>query len=161
MSEYDDYEDDEFEGPQGNPNLVKDLRNQLKAKAKAEKEMAARLAELESKTRKGDLAQILKSSGLDERVASLVPSSVEPTAEAVGEWLKEYGPLFGQKAETQEDAPPALQAQAAEQMNAMQQLARTGSAGDNKGRVTENDLMAAGSLQDVLDIIRKGAAQGQ
>lgn len=161
MTDYDDYEDDD---DQVEPGLIGDLRKQLKIQSKKNKELEAKLAEQTTRTRAMSLKEVLKGVGVNEKVASLVPSSVEPTAEAVGEWLKEYGDVFGagtqgttSSTEGQEDqeVPPEAQT-----MSQMQNVAATGEIKGQTRQVTQADLNAASSEEEIWALIRKSAAQG-
>jgi hypothetical protein len=156
---YDDDDDD-----QDVPALLKDLRKQLKLQSQKNKELEEKLAEQTTRTRSMTLAEVLKGAGVHEKVASLVPSSVEPTAEAVGEWLKEYGDVFGvgtqgttSPTEGQEDqeVPPEAQT-----MSQMQNVAATGEIKGQTRQVTQADLNAASSEEEIWALIRKSAAQG-
>lgn len=110
MSEYDDAfgDDNVADGQPQNP--MSQLRKALKAKdealaaqAKANEAMAAQLRSLTVK-------DTLRELGVPGKVAALVPSTVEPTAEAVKQWFDEYRDVFGLKpaevAKQQEEAPP-------------------------------------------------------
>jgi len=163
MTDYDDYEDEDDQPQDGN-RLVQDLRKQLKAKSKAEKELLEEVAKLRQTSRKTALSELLKGAGVNEKVAFLVPSDVEPTAEAVGEWLKEYGDVFGAGPQgttssaggpEDQEVPPEVQT-----MNQMQNVAATGEIKGQTRQVSKADLMAASSEEEIWALIRKGAAQG-
>jgi hypothetical protein len=92
MPEFDDLLDDDMsEGG----DLVKQLRNALKAANKEKSDQAKRLAELEKGVRSQSLADVLKAKGLDPKVARLYPNDADTTPEAVDAWLGEYGDVFG------------------------------------------------------------------
>lgn len=100
---YDDIEDTQTQ--QGGPKALRDAYEREKESRKALEE---RLAALESETRTSKLTDALKASGVDPRVAGLVPNDVTP--DKVGDWLSTYGELFGAKP-AQEPAAPALSAE--------------------------------------------------
>lgn len=159
MTDYDDYEDDD----QDVPTLLKDLRKQLKVQSQKNKALEDQLAEQTTKARGASLKEYLKAAGVPEKVASLVPSSVEPTPEGVGDWLKEYGDVFGvtqgttSPPEGQEDPEVLANAQ---KMSQMQNTAATGEIKGQARQVTQADLKAVSSEAELWDLIRKGAAQG-
>lgn len=159
MAGYDDYEDDDDQ--QDGNALLKDLRKQLKIQSQKNKELEEKLAEQTTRTRSMTLAETLKAAGVNEKVASLVPGDVEPTAEAVGEWLKKYEDVFGvtlggqSSTDGQEDqeVPPEVQ-----KMTQMQNVA---SAGEIKGQTRQvglADLTAASSEAELWALIKKGAS---
>lgn len=156
MTDYDDYEDDD----QDVPALLKDLRKQLKVQSQKNKALEDQIAEQATKARGMNLKDVLKAAGVNEKVASLVPSNVEPTAEAVGEWLKEYGDLFGGATSStsgQEDQEVLAEAQ---KMTQMQDVAASGEIKGQARQVTQADLNAASSEEEIWALIKKGAAQG-
>ncbi|GAA0936173.1 hypothetical protein GCM10009550_01750 [Actinocorallia libanotica] len=147
------YEETESE-PQGSGNLVKDLRNQLKSKTKAEKELRERLATMESQYRQTALKDALRDAGVNEKVAKLVPSDIAP--DKVGEWLEEYGDVLGvQKNATPEPTAPAQsQDPEVQAMQAMQMMTASGSA--PTGDITEADLSSAPSKEAFWELLRRG-----
>lgn len=158
MTDYDDYEDDDE--PQDGSRLVQDLRKQLKLKAKAEKELLEEVSKLRQTSRKTALSEYLKAAGVPEKVASLVPSSVEPTPEGVGDWLKEYGDIFGvtqgatSPPEGQEDPEVLANART---MSQMQNAAVTGEIKGQARQVTQADLKAASSEAELWELIKRSA----
>lgn len=157
-----DYDDDD--DPQDGTPLLRDLRKQLKDLSKKNKDMEAQLAEQKTQTRGMTLKEVLKTVGVNEKIASLVPSNVEPTPEGVKEWLKEYADVPGfisagsaSPAEGQEDQEVLSEAQ---KMAAMQNVAATGEIKGQTRQVTQADLNAASSEAELWDLIRKGAASG-
>lgn len=72
-----------------------DFRNQIKALNKKLAEAEQRAKELESKSRKADLLEVIADLKLNPKVARLIPSDVEPTKDAVKTWLDDYADLFG------------------------------------------------------------------
>lgn len=103
MPEWDDDDDNDS-------NLVKDLRKQLSEANKAKSELAKELGTLRPQVRSTSLKSVLSEIGANPKIAALLPESVEPTKEAVSEWLKEYGELFNLKPaeEPVKDEKPAV-----------------------------------------------------
>lgn len=161
MTDFEDYEDDDEPQYQDGNKLVQDLRRQLKAKTKAEKELQDKVKALETTTRKSQITQVLKEAGVPEKVASLVPGDVEPTPEGVKEWLKEYGEVFG-ATQTATSSPEGQGDQEVpEDVQKMQQMQNVASAGEFKGQtrqVKPEDLMAASSMEELMALIAKGAS---
>lgn len=86
-------------------DLVRDLRKQLRDKTKAEKELVTRVQEYEKKSRTTSIADVLKSKGVNPKVAAFIPTDVDATEEAVSSWLTEYGDVFG--VQPQAETPPS------------------------------------------------------
>lgn len=104
--EYDDEYDDVFDddGVQPGSNLVRDLRKQLRDKGKAEKDLNAEVDKLKSQLRETNVSNVLKAKGVKPKVASLIPTDVEPTEEAIEKWLTEWGDVFNiERAEGDDD----------------------------------------------------------
>lgn len=91
--EYDDVFDDD-DGVQQGSNLVRDLRKQLRDKAKAEKTLNDQLAAAKQKLRENAVSSVLTAKGVKPKVAKLIPSDVDPTEEAIEKWLGEFGDVF-------------------------------------------------------------------
>lgn len=152
------YDEDEEQDP-NDGNLVKNLRKALKDKSAAEKAMEEELRTLREQARDKAVADVLKDSGVNEKVSRLIPANIEPTKEAVGEWLKEYGELFGSAGETttteetstQTEPDPAM----VSQMQAMQQVAQTAQTPGGPSQVTMADIEGTSSLEELRALIAK------
>lgn len=105
-----DWTEDDIDFDQEPSDLIKDLRNQLKAKAKANKELTERIAALEPQVRGASLSSILSELKVaDHRVARLIPKDLDVTKENVEAWLDEYKDLFNIKTEETASATEAEQ----------------------------------------------------
>lgn len=94
-----DFEDDE-QPTQRNANnpsdLIKDLRKQLKAAQKANKELQLQVSDYTSKQREKVISDVLAERGVNPKIAKLIPADVDATnADALNAWLEEYGDAFG------------------------------------------------------------------
>lgn len=98
------YEQDETE----ETPLIKQLRKQLDAQAREKTELEKQLGQLQGQVKTQSVREILREAGIKPKVANLVPKDVEPTAESVLAWVKEYEDVLGtsvrevEKAETSE-----------------------------------------------------------
>lgn len=104
MPEWDDEDDNDS-------NLVKQLRAQLKEAQKTKGELEKEIGMLRPQVRATSLKSVLSEIGVNPKIAALLPSDVEPTKEAVSEWLKEYGELFNVKGEASEVAAEKAEAE--------------------------------------------------
>ena len=79
--------DDSSDGPRA----LREAYDKLKSE---NGELKKELSSLSKTVRTSTVATVLKEKGLDPKVADLIPSDVEPTVDAVGKWLEQYGALF-------------------------------------------------------------------
>lgn len=108
MSENEFEEFDTAEGPAA-------LRKALKEQKKQNKELAERLAALESARYGTDVRDALSSRGLNPAVAKFYPKDRPTTDESVDEWVEENRAVFGFKAKAspetvESDIPTNVQA---------------------------------------------------
>lgn len=150
-------DDEPNDEDQGNPNLVKSLRDALKEKTKAEKALETQLTSLTARVRAQDVGAVLKEAGVNEKVAALIPTDVEPTAEAVGKWLEEYKDVFGIKAE--DTTPSEPDPDVVSQMTAMNNVAQSGQAPGGPANVTLQDVQSAGTLEELRALIAKAGGR--
>lgn len=94
---WDDEDDDFDEAPAGgdDSSVIRNLRKADKAKARRIAELEAALAEQQKASRSRSMSEVLQARSLNPKIAALIPSDVEPTEDAVGKWLDEYGDVFG------------------------------------------------------------------
>jgi len=77
--------------------LVKSLRKQLRDAHKERTELQTAVSELKGKDRVRSVSEILKSKGVSEKVAKLLPSDIDPSEDAIGAWLEEFKDVIGFK----------------------------------------------------------------
>lgn len=103
MNEYDwDYQDDDDDGPIDPKTLPQKLRKVIASAKKEAKEAKDEADILRKQVREINLSTVLKSKGVSEKVARLIPADVT-SAEAIDTWLSEFGDVFG----TPAASPPA------------------------------------------------------
>ena len=153
MSNY-DYDDDDFETPSNDGNdLVKQLRKANKQKEKELAEIKAQFESLSKAQRDRAIKDTLASRGVNSKIASFIPSDIDPTEESVSKWLEDYADVFGiQQAETQAtpNVDPA-QAAAYKRMNSATQQAATPDAGADVMR----RLLNASTREELDQVIRE------
>lgn len=88
----DDLEDDEQE-PGETPTIAQ-MRKQIKLLSKQNKDLLAAKAESDKLNRERSIGDVLKEKGIPSKAAKLMPADLDPTPEAVQEWLEEFGDLF-------------------------------------------------------------------
>lgn len=94
----DDFEDDEDiqpKRPQGDDNLVKQLRKAQRASERRAKELEAELNTLRSERRENAIRSLLADKGLNPKVAKFIPTDIDASADALEAWVNEYADVFG------------------------------------------------------------------
>lgn len=89
-------EDDTAQSRQTNGNdLIRQLRKAQKAAEKRAKELEAELGSLRAERRESMIRSVLEENGVNPKVAKFIPNDLEPTADALTQWITEYGDVFG------------------------------------------------------------------
>ena len=105
-----DWNDTEFDEFNQDSDLVKRLRKEIQERDKKLGDLDKELGSLKKAERSRTVETVLSEKGIPAKVAKLVPSDVEPTAEAVEKWLGEYGDIFGIQTAPEVEEPPAAPA---------------------------------------------------
>ena len=117
MSNY-DYEDDDFDTPSNDGNdLVKQLRKATKQKDQELAELKAQYEGLAKAQRERAIKDVLEARGVNKKIASFIPSDIDPTEESLSKWLNEYGDVFGVSTESEQPVVDPAQAAAYKKMN--------------------------------------------
>jgi len=90
--EYDD-EDDFNEVESG--DVVKQLRKVNRTLEKRLKELEVEATTLKTQTRSRVVKDVLTQKGINPKVAAFIPQDLDPSEEAITNWLTEYGDVFG------------------------------------------------------------------
>jgi hypothetical protein len=140
--EYDwDFQDDDDEQPIDPRSLPKQLRKVIKD-AKAEAKAAKDEAEvLRKENREIHVTNVLKSMGVPEKVAKLIPSDVT-SGEAIKSWLSDYSDVF-----TPSSSTPATQASTGEAVNSNGQTSIESAATTANG-LTPEEIANAQRMQN-------------
>jgi hypothetical protein len=148
-----DYEDDDFDTPSNDgDNLVKQLRKAAKQKDKELAELKAQYESLNKANRERAIKDALTSRGVNTKIASFIPSDIDPTEESVSKWLEANADVFGiQQAEPQRSTvvDPAAAA-------AYQRANRAIDSGltPDSGEDIMRKLMNASTREELDDIIK-------
>ena len=158
---YDDDEDyDDDVDPRGgtDSDLIRDLRRQLKAAQKAQKEQTQELSRLRAAERERSLGKTLQERGLQPKIAKLIPPDVAENDESLSQWLDDFGDVFGGGSPSQPDPaqaagePEAPDAQAGERQR-MSALAETGMTPAGGFADFEKRMNAAQSQDEIAQIL--------
>ena len=117
-----DYEDDDFDlednSSNANNDLVKQLRKQLKQKEKELADFNSKLGELSKAQRERAVKDILEARGVNKKIASFIPSDLDPTEESLSKWLDDNGDVFGiQAPDTNQNNVDPVEAAKYQKMN--------------------------------------------
>lgn len=108
--DWDDFQDDDDDQPIDPRSLPKQLRKVIAQTKKEAKEAREEAATLRKENREIVLGNVLKSRGVPEKVAKLIPADVS-SAEAIETWLTDYSDVFTPSSST----PATEQAPSGEQ----------------------------------------------
>jgi len=89
----DDADDDEVEEAPPAP-APRDLRAQLKAVLKKNKELENQLSSARGEARRANIGNYFREKGINPKLAKYIPPDIDPTPEALDKWVSEDGELF-------------------------------------------------------------------
>jgi hypothetical protein len=158
------YEDDLYDQSDeasNDSNLVKKLRSKIDELAARAKELESENQNLKGSARKQTLSAALASRGFPAKIAAFIPADIEPTDEAIDEWLNEYGDVFGGAVnqDTQEQAvqqAPVVVASAAD-AEAYRRMSAAETGAEVPGNISGDILAqidAAESMDDLMAVLR-------
>lgn len=156
------YEDDLYsqtDDMSDDTNLVKKLRSKIDELAAKAKELESENQTLKGSARKQTLSSALTARGYPAKIAAFIPSDLEPTDEALDQWLSEYGDVFGGgQAAPQEgiQQAPVVVGSAAD-ADAYRRMAVAESGGTPPANVSGDILSqinSAESLDDLMAVLR-------
>lgn len=158
------YEDDLFDHSEELPsdsNLVKKLRSKIDELAAKAKDLETENQSLKGQSRKQSLSSALAARGYPAKIAAFIPADIEPTDEAIDEWLSEYGDVFGgavnqsTQEQANQQAPVVVGSAADADAYRRMSAAETGAAAP--ANVTGDILSqidAAESMDDLMAVLR-------
>ena len=148
--EYED-DDDDVSTMDTSNDLVKQLRKANKQKEKELADLKSQFDGLSKAQRERAIKDVLEARGINKKVASFIPTDIDPTEESLSKWLDDNGDVFGIKVteSNQSNVDPA-QAEAYKRMNSVTEQGLTPDAGDDIMR----KLMSANSKEELDDVIR-------
>ena len=100
-------EDDDFDFEDGPQDVVKQLRKVNRTLEKRLKELEQEANTAKAQNRQRTVKDVLTSKGINPKVSAFIPQDLEPTEEALNNWLNEYGDVFGLKTDGEQDNAPA------------------------------------------------------
>jgi hypothetical protein len=151
MSNY-DYEDDDLESTDSGNDLVKQLRKAAKQKDKELSELKEQFNNLTKSQRERAIKDALAAKGVNTKIASFIPSDIDPTEESVSKWLESNADVFGiQTEQTEQPNIDPAQAAAYKKMSAATEAGLT----PDRGADIYQKLMSANTREELDEIIRQ------
>ena len=151
MSNYDYEDDDDFTGDIGN-DLVKQLRKASKQKDKEINELRSQFDYLNQSQRERTIKDALASRGINPKIASFIPSDIDPTEESVSKWLEDYADVFGYES-SQTQATPNVNPADAASYKRMTNTADSGTSPEHNADIMQR-LLNTNSKEELDDLIR-------
>ena len=149
--DYEDEDEDFTQESNQNNDLVKQLRKANKQKEKELSELKAQFDGLSKAQRERAIKDVLEARGVNKKVASFIPSDIDPTEESLSKWLTEYGDVFGITAEPTQDVVDPAQAAAYKKMNSTVDSGLTPDSSDDMLR----KILNANSKEELDEVIRQ------
>ena len=149
--DYEDEDDDFTQESNQNNDLVKQLRKANKQKEKELSELKAQFDGLSKAQRERAIKDVLEARGVNKKVASFIPSDIDPTEESLSKWLTEYGDVFGITAEPTQDVVDPAQAAAYKKMNSAVDNGLTPDSSDDMLR----KILNTNSKEELDEVIRQ------
>lgn len=159
------------QAPQVGPKALREAYERQKAQAE---ELRKQLESLNSKVRAQEVQQKLSAAGVPDLAWELFPKDVEPTDDAVSEWVEKFGRLFqapaqkptAQKEEvttTSTESVPASPPADIEQLQQIQQVTSGGqpgsSAGDLQAMLANPNLEREIPFEKFVEALRAAGAK--
>jgi DNA uptake protein ComE-like DNA-binding protein len=149
--DYEDEDDDFTQESNQNNDLVKQLRKANKQKEKELAELKAQFDGVSKAQRERAIKDVLEARGVNKKVASFIPSDIDPTEESLSKWLTEYGDVFGITAEPTQDVVDPAQAAAYKKMNSAVDNGLTPDSSDDMLR----KILNTNSKEELDEVIRQ------
>lgn len=91
-----EFDEEPQRGRRGTPDdALKKVRRAERAKEKRIKELESELSSLRKFQRDSVVQSVLNEKGVNNKVASFIPSDLETTPEAINSWLEQNADVFG------------------------------------------------------------------
>ncbi len=151
-NQWDDDDDDNYEAPEVNNDLVKQLRKANKQKEKELAELKSQFENLSKAQRERAIKDTLASRGVNTKIAAFIPSDIEPSEDAISKWLTDYADVFGFEAAPQ--ATPNVDPKIANDYKRMTQTAEQGLTPNHTDDIMRR-LLNANSKEELDAVIRE------
>ena len=145
----DEDDDDVQVSYQTESDLIKQLRKQLKAEQRRNKELESTVGTLNKTQKERIIKDVLTSKGVNAKIASFIPSDIEASEDAISAWLDVNADVFGIQVNESKPAVNQEDITAMERMNNVLSGANTPTSGDT----LEQAIANANSEEEILSIL--------
>lgn len=145
----DDDDDDVQVSYQTESDLIKQLRKQLKAEQRRNKELESTVGTLNKTQKERIIKDVLTSKGVNAKIASFIPSDIEASEDAISGWLESNADVFGIQLAPSKPAVDSEDIAAMQKMNSVLNGAETPTSTDT----LEQAIANAQSAEEVLSIL--------
>lgn len=145
----DDDDDDVQVSYQTESDLIKQLRKQLKAEQRRNKELESTVGTLNKTQKERIIKDVLTSKGVNTKIASFIPSDIEASEDAIAAWLDVNADVFGIQVAPSKPAVDSQDIAAMEKMNQVLSGAET----PTSGETLEQAIANANSPEEILSIL--------
>lgn len=146
--------DNEEENEETTPS---DLRKQLAKEKKARKELEDQVAQFLTQSRSKTVEDFLTSKKLPAKVAKLVPSDLDASAEALESWLDEYKDVLGLQPASEDDQAEDTIDEATKTAHARIAAAGESSLPTGKAADLESKIASFTTTEEMQAWLRNGA----
>lgn len=145
----DDDDDDVQVSYQTESDLIKQLRKQLKAEQRRNKELESTVGTLNKTQKERIIKDVLTSKGVNTKIASFIPSDIEASEDAIAAWLDVNADVFGIQVAPSKPAVDSQDIAAMERMNQVLSGAET----PTSSETLEQAIANAQTPEEVLSIL--------
>lgn len=145
----DDDDDDVQVSFQTESDLIKQLRKQLKAEQRRNKELESTVGTLNKTQKERIIKDVLTSKGVNAKIASFLPSDIEASEDAISVWLENNADVFGIQVAPSKPAVDSEDIAAMEKMNSVLNGAET----PTSNETLEQAIANAQSQEEILSIL--------
>lgn len=145
----DDDDDDVQVSYQTESDLIKQLRKQLKAEQRRNKELESTVGTLSKTQKERIIKDVLTSKGVNTKIASFIPADIEASEDAIAAWLDVNADVFGIQVAPSKPAVDSQDIAAMEKMNQVLSGAET----PTSSETLEQAIANANSPEEILSIL--------
>lgn len=145
----DDDDDDVQVSYQTESDLIKQLRKQLKAEQRRNKELESTVGTLSKTQKERIIKDVLTSKGVNAKIASFIPSDIDASEDAISAWLDSNADVFGLQVAPSKPAVDSQDIAAMEKMNQVLSGAET----PTSTETLEQAIANAQTEEEILSIL--------
>lgn len=145
----DEDDDDVQVSYQTESDLIKQLRKQLKAEQRRNKELESTVGNLSKTQKERIIKDVLTSKGVNAKIATFIPSDIEASEDAISAWLDVNADVFGIQVS---ESKPAVNQEDIREMERMNNVL-SGAETPTASNTLEQAIANANSEEEILSIL--------